>query len=489
MISLLALFVQKAYAGNAPVIAPIGHPNVGNSDAVALIGTIYTQAFTIITLLAGALAVLYIIYNGVQYITSNGNPEKAKVARQGIINAVIGIAIVVATFFIIRIGITVGNDITTSSPNTPGTNDPINGTGTNAPNHVASFSVSASVVDQTNNPVPNATVSVVDPPATAALNPFLKDFTAFAADTPPVYVNKGMTTATGTLTFNMNNRGTYSISVAATGYKDCNSQLSFTPGAALTIRMAKGTDSCTAGLGGGKPTTPGDGKPPPPGGGDPPTGTAPPYPVKVTVLSSEGYTPMDSASIFVDGYDKGSTGGDSTLTFLMYSGNDLQTFTFQAQRSDYAGCTAEVSFKPGISISVTLSYGDLGSEESCDLTPTYGTPPVIPPGTLPNYNVEFHVINATTHRAVPGTQVRVIDKKDGSSYYKGETDSSGVINPMNMNEKGRLSVSIDHTGSFNVCNATIDFEPNEVIVVFLKPGDHNIVGSCNTSTTPATKKK
>jgi hypothetical protein len=64
-----------------------------------------------VLLIAGILAVIYLIYSGVQYITSSGNTEKTKSARQGIINAVIGIVVITAAFFIVRFAVGAGTQV------------------------------------------------------------------------------------------------------------------------------------------------------------------------------------------------------------------------------------------------------------------------------------------------------------------------------------------------------------------------------------------
>ena len=43
--------------------------------------------------LAGLVAVVFVMYGGLQYITSNGEPDKTKDAQQTIINALIGLGI------------------------------------------------------------------------------------------------------------------------------------------------------------------------------------------------------------------------------------------------------------------------------------------------------------------------------------------------------------------------------------------------------------
>jgi hypothetical protein len=59
--------------------------------------------------LAGAVAVAYVIYGGIQYVTSQGEPDKTKDAQQTLTNALIGLAIaLVATAFVSFIGNSVG---------------------------------------------------------------------------------------------------------------------------------------------------------------------------------------------------------------------------------------------------------------------------------------------------------------------------------------------------------------------------------------------
>ena len=57
----------------------------------------------------GIVAILFLVWNGIKYITSNGDAKKAESARNGIINAIIGIAIIAAAYTILRFGVGVGN--------------------------------------------------------------------------------------------------------------------------------------------------------------------------------------------------------------------------------------------------------------------------------------------------------------------------------------------------------------------------------------------
>ncbi len=65
--------------------------------------TLFNSIINVILVIAGFLAIVYLIFSGIRYITSAGNADQAKAARQGIINAVIGIAVVVASFVIVRL--------------------------------------------------------------------------------------------------------------------------------------------------------------------------------------------------------------------------------------------------------------------------------------------------------------------------------------------------------------------------------------------------
>lgn len=56
----------------------------------------------VMAIVAGAIAVIFLIYSGIVYITAGGNAEQATKARQGIINSLIGIAIIVFAYAIFR---------------------------------------------------------------------------------------------------------------------------------------------------------------------------------------------------------------------------------------------------------------------------------------------------------------------------------------------------------------------------------------------------
>ena len=57
-------------------------------------GGIISTVLTWFLVLAGAIAVIYLIYGGILYITAGGDAEKATKGRTALINAVIGIIII-----------------------------------------------------------------------------------------------------------------------------------------------------------------------------------------------------------------------------------------------------------------------------------------------------------------------------------------------------------------------------------------------------------
>jgi len=55
-----------------------------------------------ILVIAGALAVIYLVYGGILYITAGGDAEKATKGRTAVINAIIGVVIILLAYIIVR---------------------------------------------------------------------------------------------------------------------------------------------------------------------------------------------------------------------------------------------------------------------------------------------------------------------------------------------------------------------------------------------------
>ena len=82
-------------------------------NAIDAVNSLYTSILEILTLVAGSLAVLYLVYAGIKYITSAGAPDKIKSARATITHALIGIIVISLTYTIISIATKLGAFATT----------------------------------------------------------------------------------------------------------------------------------------------------------------------------------------------------------------------------------------------------------------------------------------------------------------------------------------------------------------------------------------
>lgn len=60
------------------------------------------NVFNVVLALAGAVAVAFVVFGGVKYMLSQGEPQQTKQARDTILYAVIGIVVVAAAFFLVN---------------------------------------------------------------------------------------------------------------------------------------------------------------------------------------------------------------------------------------------------------------------------------------------------------------------------------------------------------------------------------------------------
>lgn len=85
--------------GNCEVTGPKNQD--GKFDWPRAAGYVGLAALAILLRIASLIAVGYVVYGGFRYITSQGEPENAKSARQTIINAIIGLVIAIAAASIV----------------------------------------------------------------------------------------------------------------------------------------------------------------------------------------------------------------------------------------------------------------------------------------------------------------------------------------------------------------------------------------------------
>jgi len=105
MINLFAL--GKAYAQTGGIGA--GDPNSTDVNRLKIpwltsgsFADIIARALDLILLIAGIIAVVILVYGGIQYMTAGGDSAKADKGRTTIVNAIIGIAIIALAFLIVR---------------------------------------------------------------------------------------------------------------------------------------------------------------------------------------------------------------------------------------------------------------------------------------------------------------------------------------------------------------------------------------------------
>ena len=84
---------------------PVGtEPSAAQAENVSCtITSITNRIISIVFFLLGAIAVLLLIYAGIQYIQSNGSPEGTKKARGTITNTILGIVVLTAAYGIINV--------------------------------------------------------------------------------------------------------------------------------------------------------------------------------------------------------------------------------------------------------------------------------------------------------------------------------------------------------------------------------------------------
>lgn len=88
--------MSRLYTLIAAVTTPDGVPEVKiDNDLV-------TTIFNVVLALAGAVAVVFIIWGGIQYTLSQGEPNKIKKAKDTLLYSIVGLIIVMFSFVILN---------------------------------------------------------------------------------------------------------------------------------------------------------------------------------------------------------------------------------------------------------------------------------------------------------------------------------------------------------------------------------------------------
>ncbi|MEK7534923.1 MAG: pilin [Patescibacteria group bacterium] len=109
-------FIERAHAASTPnffaIFDPFSIPGPGNNSK-GTFANVVTYAMSWVLAIVALIAFVYLIISGVNYITAGGDAEKATKARSGILNAIIGIVVVVLAFFILRFAANLGENVVT----------------------------------------------------------------------------------------------------------------------------------------------------------------------------------------------------------------------------------------------------------------------------------------------------------------------------------------------------------------------------------------
>lgn len=100
----LAALVAVPLAASAQLptggVTPIAGSNLPTD---ANITVFITRVINILLGIAGLVAVVFLIIGGFRYITAGGNEESAESGKKTIVNAIIGIVVVILSFVIVRV--------------------------------------------------------------------------------------------------------------------------------------------------------------------------------------------------------------------------------------------------------------------------------------------------------------------------------------------------------------------------------------------------
>ena len=73
------------------------------SDSICVANNLLDRGLTLTYFIITALAVIFLIISGIQYIQASGNDDQTKKARQRIINVIIAIILLTAAYFVLRL--------------------------------------------------------------------------------------------------------------------------------------------------------------------------------------------------------------------------------------------------------------------------------------------------------------------------------------------------------------------------------------------------
>lgn len=87
--------------GSFRLLFPIG--GIAGSQTLTGPGGLIYRIISLLLFVAGGLAVLFVIIGGYQYITAAGNEEQSEKGKKTLVNAIIGVVVIVLAWVIINV--------------------------------------------------------------------------------------------------------------------------------------------------------------------------------------------------------------------------------------------------------------------------------------------------------------------------------------------------------------------------------------------------
>lgn len=87
--------------GGIRLLFPIG--GIAGSQTLTGPGGLIYRIISLLLFVAGGLAVLFVIIGGYQYITAAGNEEQSEKGKKTLVNAIIGVVVIVLAWVIINV--------------------------------------------------------------------------------------------------------------------------------------------------------------------------------------------------------------------------------------------------------------------------------------------------------------------------------------------------------------------------------------------------
>lgn len=87
----------------SPLIVVATDPELVDPGPVDNLGDMIMGAVNILLIIAGVLAIFYIVLSGVRMITSGGNMDRIKKAKSNLFWAVIGLAVILLSYVILNL--------------------------------------------------------------------------------------------------------------------------------------------------------------------------------------------------------------------------------------------------------------------------------------------------------------------------------------------------------------------------------------------------